>query len=233
MVAQHEEVFVAQIGLQARLFLGPEGHAFVGMVGQRAEYKGGLLRYRQHAARLRAHRHASARVRVQHAMRIVSGFMHSAVNHKTRRIHRKRRVHEFVALHVYLHQAGSRDFVKHQSIRVDQEMVLRPRQPGRDVGEHQIAPAIQRHQPVASRQITAQLPFFGADLGFHGRDGQSRHIKSPEHCCKRDQTIKPGFLGSNPAVAHVKYVRDAIKSIANQKASRKGIINAIFSCFLI
>jgi len=62
VVAQHEEVGLAQVGLQARLFLVAEGHAFVVVVRERGQHKGALLADGQHAALLRAHGHARARV---------------------------------------------------------------------------------------------------------------------------------------------------------------------------
>ena len=82
---------------------------------------------------------------------------------------------EFVALHVHLDQARRGDFVEHQAVGVDQELLLaardRGRQLGADVGEHQIAPAVQGHQPVAGGQVDAQGPFVGVHgVGFvvHG-----------------------------------------------------------------
>jgi hypothetical protein len=47
------------------------------------------------------------------------------------------------------------------------------RQLGADVGEDQIAPAIQGHQAVASGQVAAQLPFVGMDFVFHAGDVQA------------------------------------------------------------
>lgn len=73
MVAQHEVVGLAQVGLQARLFFVAEGHAFVGVVGQRAQHEGALLADGQDAALLRAHGHADATARQRsHVLAVAS-----------------------------------------------------------------------------------------------------------------------------------------------------------------
>ena len=81
---------------------------------------------------------------------------------------------QLVALHVHLDQARCRDLVEHEAIGVDEELVLGPRhrfgQFGADVGEDQVAPAVQRNEPVARGQVAAQLPFFGADAFLQRRD---------------------------------------------------------------
>ena len=43
VVAQHEVVGTAQVGLQARFFLVAQGYTFVAVVAQRGQYKGRLL----------------------------------------------------------------------------------------------------------------------------------------------------------------------------------------------
>jgi hypothetical protein len=78
---------------------------------------------------------------------------------------------QLVALLVDLDQAAGGDFVEHQAVGVDQEVVLGPGDAlGADVGEHQVAPAVQRHQPVAGGEVDAQLPLFGLTSVFQGRD---------------------------------------------------------------
>ena len=52
-------------------------------------------------------------------------------------------------------------------------MVLRAGDAGADVGEHQIAPAVERHQPVGGGEVAAQLPFGIADLALQRWDVQS------------------------------------------------------------
>ena len=164
MVAQHQEIGGAQVGLQARFLVIPKGHALVGVVRQRGQHKGGLLADGQHATGLRADAYARTRVGVQHAARVFPRFVHGAVDHKARRVDREGRVGELVALLVDLDQAAGGDLVKHQPVGVDQEMVLRPGDAGADVGEDQVAPAVGGYQAVAGGQVDAQCPLFGADL---------------------------------------------------------------------
>ena len=163
VVAQHQVIGRAQVGLQAGFFVIAQGDTFVVVVGQRAQHKGGLLAERQHAALLRADGHARAGVGVQHAARVFTPLVNAAVNDETRRVDGVGRVAELVAVLVDLDQAGGRDFVKHHAVGVDQKMVFGAGNAGADVGEHQVAPAIRCHQPIAGGQVAAQLPFFGAN----------------------------------------------------------------------
>ena len=90
MVAQHEEIGVAHICDQARLLVFAKGHALIGVISQRTEHKSALLADGQQALLLRRHRHACARVGVDHALHIGPRLMHSAVDDKTCRVHGKR-----------------------------------------------------------------------------------------------------------------------------------------------
>ena len=91
---------------------------------------------------------------------------------ETSGIDRKRRIEQLVALLVDLDQAAGGDFIEHQPVGVDEEVVLGAGDAHADVGEHQVTPAVQRHQTVAGGEIDAQLPLFGADLVFDGWDIQ-------------------------------------------------------------
>ena len=71
---------------------------------------------------------------------------------------------------VYLDQDAGGDLVEHQPIGIDQEVVLGPGNARADVGEDQIAPAVQSDQAVARSQVDAELPFGGADFVFEGWD---------------------------------------------------------------
>ena len=119
VVAQHQVVGFAQISLQAWLFFVTQGDAFVGVVRQGAQHKGGLLADGQHAALLGADRHARPGVGVQHATGIFTRLVNTAVNDKARRVDGERRVVELVAILVNLDQAGGGDLVKRQPIGVD------------------------------------------------------------------------------------------------------------------
>ena len=182
VIAQHQEIGRAQIGLQAQLFFVVNGHALVAMVGQRSQHKRALLADGQHAVRLCAHGYARPGVGVQYTTGIGPRLVHRAVDHKARRIDRKGAVVQLVALHVHLDQAGRGDFVKHQAIGIDQKLMVLTRdrlgQLGADVGEHQIAPAVKRHQPVTRGQVQPQLPFIGVNAVFQRRN-LKRHGRAP------------------------------------------------------
>ena len=158
-----------------------KGYALIAVIGQRTQNKGALLADGQQALLLRCHGHACTRVGVDHALHIGPGFMHGAVNDEACGVHGKRRLHELVAGHVHLDQRRGGDLVKHQPVGVDEKVVICPRQACADVGEDQIAPAVEGHQPVAGRKIGAQLPLFGADQMLHAGDVQGRgsHGLSP------------------------------------------------------
>ena len=174
--------------MQAGLFLIAEGHAFIPVVGQRAEHKGRLLADWQHAALLRADGHASAGVGVDDTTSVFTRFMHGAVDHKAGRVDGEGRVDQLVALLVHFDQAAGGDLVKHQPIGVDQKMVLGAGDAGADVGEHQVTPAIGGHQAVARCQIDTQLPFFGADLVLERRNV---HGRGPLGCWTTTLTVRP------------------------------------------
>ena len=90
VVAQHQVVGLAQVGLQARLFGVVQGHALIGVVAQRSQHKGRLLADGQHAAGLGAHRHPGARVGVQDAACVFARRVHRAVDDKTGPVDRVR-----------------------------------------------------------------------------------------------------------------------------------------------
>ncbi|MNR24445.1 hypothetical protein D3C85_1415230 [compost metagenome] len=64
-----------------------------------------------------------------------------------------------MAIEVDFHQIRRRDFIKHQPIRVDQKMMLRPRNTHRDVSEDQVGHTEMRHQPIAGGEFFAQTLF--------------------------------------------------------------------------
>ena len=117
----------------------------------------------QHALLLRSDGDTRGGMGVQHARHIVANFMDGTVDGVARRIDFVGAVHQFVAGLIDLDQAGRGDLVEHQPIRVDQE-IIGARHLGRDMGEDQVIPAMQRHQAIAGRQVDAGLPFGSADL---------------------------------------------------------------------
>ena len=64
-----------------------------------------------------------------------------------------------VAVQVDLHQVGGAHLVEQHAELVDQEMVLRPRQPRAEMRVDEVGPAMMRDQPVQRGQVAADLPF--------------------------------------------------------------------------
>jgi len=91
--------------------------------------------------------------------------MDGAVDRVARRVDLVGAVHQLVAGLVDLDQARRSDLVEHQSVGVDQE-IIGARHLGRDVGEDQVVPAMQRHQAIAGRQVDTGLPLGSTDLIF-------------------------------------------------------------------
>ena len=164
VVAQHQETLVAEVGDEPRFLLGVQRHALVGVVAERRQHEDRLLRDRQYALLLGGHRHAIDAVDVQHAPGIFARRMDRAVDREARRIDLVRAVHDLAAVEVDLDQARCRDLVERHAVRIDQEVVLRPGHPRRDVREDQIVPAIEGHQPVARGEIDPLLPLLRTDL---------------------------------------------------------------------
>src|SRR5439155_21011245 len=73
---------------------------------------------------------------------------------------------------------------------IDEELILGARHPRRDVREHQILPAVVRHQPITRGEVHAHGPFFGCDLVAERRDAERRsvHTESPLSSSWRDST---------------------------------------------
>ena len=64
-------------------------------------------------------------------------------------------VDDLVAVDVDLHQARRGDLLEQQAVRIDQEVMLRPRHARRDVREDHVVPAVQCDQPVGRGEIDA------------------------------------------------------------------------------
>jgi hypothetical protein len=69
-------------------------------------------------------------MRVNYTANIVAGLVHSTMDSKPGRIHRVRRVDDFVSIQVDFYQATRRHFLEQQAISVDQKMLIRARDPG-------------------------------------------------------------------------------------------------------
>lgn len=165
VVMQHQEIVLAQIRLQAGLFLVIERHALIGVIAQAGQYKQRLLADGQYTLLLRTHRYARSSVSVQHAGHVVAHFVDGAVDGVARRVDIVGALHLLIAGLVNLDQARRGDLVEHQPIGVDQE-IFSARHLGRNMREDQVIPTVHGHQAIAGREVHAGLPFGGADLGF-------------------------------------------------------------------
>ena len=90
MVAQDQEVVVAEVALQARLLVVADRDALVVVIAERRQGDGRLLRDRQQALALGRDRDAARRVRVQHAQHVVPRRVDRAVDHEPGRVDRVR-----------------------------------------------------------------------------------------------------------------------------------------------
>jgi hypothetical protein len=95
----------------------------------------------------------------------------------------ERRVVELLASQIDADQARGRDLLEHQAVGVDQELVLGARHARGDVGEDEIVPAEQGHQPIGSGQVDAGAPFIFAHTPLQGGNivdrGRLLHHLSP------------------------------------------------------
>ena len=62
------------------------------------------------------------------------------------------------ALEIDLDERGGGDLAKEEAIGVDQEVMVRPRNAGRDVGVDHVVPAVQGDKPIERRQFDPRLP---------------------------------------------------------------------------
>ena len=129
-----------------------------------------MLVDRQEAILLRRHGHAVGRVQVDDAACVLAVHMQRRMDREACGVYRERRVHHLVALHVDLHQRRGGDLFEQKTVGIDQEVVLRTRHAGGDVGEHHIVPAVNRDQPIGGCEILANRPFLGTNLVFYGLD---------------------------------------------------------------
>jgi hypothetical protein len=108
-------------------------------------------------------------------------------------------VHHLVSGEVHLDQAGSRDLVEQHAVGIDQEVVLRPGHPRGDVGEHEVVPAVMRHETVAGGEIDALRPFglahagsdrrIGRFVGAHGRSLTLHFVTASRRACSQPANL--------------------------------------------
>ena len=86
---------------------------------------------------------------MHHRLRVFTGHVNGAVDTKTRRIDLVTASQNDVALQIYFHKIGSSHFIEHQTVGVDQEMVLRSGHAGRQMGKNEVRPLVVIYQPIS------------------------------------------------------------------------------------
>jgi hypothetical protein len=130
----------------------------------------GGLAERQQAFLVGAHGDAVGGVQVQHRARFLAGHVHRAVDGEAGRVDPVGGAGiDDLTLGIHLDQRRRSDLVEQPAVGVDQEMMLRPGHARGQVGEHQIFPAVQGHQPVGGGQVLAHFPLGLAHLALASR----------------------------------------------------------------
>jgi hypothetical protein len=117
-----------------------------------------VLGQRQQPLGLRGHGYALVGVQMHDDPRVLPRGMDGGVDGEARGVDREGRVLDHVAVRIDLDQRRGGDLLEEQAVGVDQEVVLRPRDPGRNVGEDHVVPAVQGHGPVERGEFHARPP---------------------------------------------------------------------------
>ena len=166
VVAQQHDRLVAKVVDQALALIEVERDALIVVIGEPWQGDQGMLGERQEALGLGGDGDALVGVHVNHVLGVLARGVDGRVDGETRRIDEIGRVLEDVAVKVDLHQRRGGDLLEEIAVRIDQELVLRPWNPGGNVGVDQVVPAFARHKAIEGGEIDADLPFFLADLAF-------------------------------------------------------------------
>jgi len=94
--------------------------------------------------------------------------MDGAVNGETGRVDVEIVWIDLVAFLINAHQAGSRNFLEHHSVGVDQEMMLVTGNSHREMGEDKVVPAVESNQSVGGGKVNAKLPLLLTDFTLFG-----------------------------------------------------------------
>ena len=122
-----------------------------------------MLANRQQTAFLRGNGDTGARMCVNDAVDFGPRRMHATMNDKAGTIDAEsRQVFDDVAILVDLDQAGRRDLIEHQTVRIDQH-VLAAGHPGSEMRKDQVGPAKLRCKLVSRCKIATNLPLFITD----------------------------------------------------------------------
>src|SRR4051794_15384903 len=127
---------------------------------------------------------------MEHATGIFAHFVNGRVNGEAGGVDAVIALAELVAVEINLHEARSGDFVEHQAIRIDQEMMLRSRHARGDVRINQIVPAVMGDETVAGSEIDPLVPFGLRHFRRHSLQASFRwrHDRSS---CSTTKSLKP------------------------------------------
>ena len=185
MVAQQHKRLVAQISHQSPALLKVQRQTFIAVVGDLMLQKAGVLADGQQAFGLRRHPDPGHGVQVDDVVRVFARAVDGRMDGETRRIDEAGRVLNDVSVQIDLHQTGGRHFLEIPAVRVDEEMMLRPRHARRDVGEDHVVPPVQRDQTVKGGQLDPSVPFPLGDPGLQGNSGTVGHRFDPHSSRRR------------------------------------------------
>ena len=156
------------MGEKARDFLGAAAGAGVVVVGDVANHAERMLVQREEPGFLHRHGAAGDRMGVDDAGDLRAGLMDRARDRKAAAIDRVLGGLDIVTVGVELDQRGGGDLLVQETIGVDQEMLVRPRDARGDPGVDQVRPAKPVDEPIARRQFDPGLPFgLGHALLWH------------------------------------------------------------------
>src|SRR5947208_10004037 len=158
MVAQHHDVLVAEIGDETlALVEAPPGPLIV-VIGDVPDHLECMLVERQQPRFLHRNGTPGDRVGVDHAVDVGAGHMDRAGDREAPAVELGIRALDRVPVDVELHQRGGGDLVVQHAESVDQEMILRPRDPCGYPGIDQIRPAEQIDETIAGGEVDPRLP---------------------------------------------------------------------------
>ena len=185
VIAQQHVVLVAEVLLQPRAFVMVQRHAFIVVIGEVVGDELCGLVHRQQAFHAARDRSAVRRVQVKHATGVLAHLVDRRMDGEARRVDAVFALAELVAVQIDLHQARRRDFLEHQPVRVDQEVMIGARHARRDVGVDQVVPAIQRDETIAGGEIDALVPLGVRHAGgnlLQASFGWRHGALSPKNC---------------------------------------------------
>ncbi len=166
VIAEHHQRLAAEVGHQPLALVEVQGDALVVVIGQVRRHDQGVLRQRQEALGLGRDGDALVGVHMHDEARVLAGAVDRRVDHIARGVDAVGALHHDVTVKIDLHQGRGGDLLEIQAERVDQEVMLRARHAGGDMGEDQVVPLLQGHQPVERREVDPRAPLPLAHLAL-------------------------------------------------------------------